>query len=359
MLSANGRGTLVVRTWHEPNRGMVVIEVNDDGPGVPEELQTKIFDPFFTTKEVGKGTGLGLTVAYAIVHEHGGRICLESVVGRGASFFVELPTGEMKLPRPVPAPSEFAEAVPTGAAVLVVEDEPALAAAVAEGLADAGFVVDRAGDGEEALARVPRSGLRPDRVRSEDAARGRHALLPDHRRGQSVARAPRDLRHGRCGRHRLGAAPEGGRLPLAGEAIPAGRLAPGGARGAGVGDYASAARGNQVKRVRFRLTGRLRPADRRHVGRHCLSQPLHRPGVQLRHPGLVDSQLRPDLLHRHVTEVVERDQSALAGGKRPDSPAHPLAQLGAGIGLVGRIGLGGHERGGQRCPRDVVSSRQG
>jgi PAS domain S-box-containing protein len=154
MLSANGRGTLVVRTWHEPDRGMVVIEVNDDGPGVPEELRTKIFDPFFTTKEVGKGTGLGLTVAYAIVHEHGGRIRLESAVGRGASFFVELPTGEMELPRPVPAPTEFADPIPTGAAVLVVEDEPALAAAVAEGLTDAGFVVDRAGDGEEALARV-------------------------------------------------------------------------------------------------------------------------------------------------------------------------------------------------------------
>jgi len=154
MLSANGRGTLVVRTWHDGERDLVLLEVNDDGPGVPDDLRPKIFDPFFTTKEVGKGTGLGLTVAYAIVHEHGGRIWMESPPGHGASFFVELPTSDAVV-RPAPAPTAPAQPSPhAGATVLVVEDEPALAAAVAEGLTDAGFVVDRAGDGEEALARV-------------------------------------------------------------------------------------------------------------------------------------------------------------------------------------------------------------
>ena len=72
-------------------RDAVILEINDDGPGVPADVQPKIFDPFFTTKEVGKGTGLGLTVAYAIVQEHGGRIRVESPAGRGASFFVEFP----------------------------------------------------------------------------------------------------------------------------------------------------------------------------------------------------------------------------------------------------------------------------
>src|SRR5437667_3345130 len=91
MLAANGRGTLVVRTWHDPDQESVILEINDDGPGIPEDLQPKIFDPFFTTKEVGKGTGLGLTVAYAIVQEHGGRIRLESRPDAGASFYVELP----------------------------------------------------------------------------------------------------------------------------------------------------------------------------------------------------------------------------------------------------------------------------
>ena len=57
MLVAHGRGTLIVRTWHDLERDAVVLEVNDDGPGVPEDVQPKIFDPFFTTKDVGKGTG--------------------------------------------------------------------------------------------------------------------------------------------------------------------------------------------------------------------------------------------------------------------------------------------------------------
>ena len=57
MLSANGRGILVVRTWHDAASESVVLEINDDGPGIPPDVQPKIFDPFFTTKEVGKGTG--------------------------------------------------------------------------------------------------------------------------------------------------------------------------------------------------------------------------------------------------------------------------------------------------------------
>ena len=156
MLSAHGRGVIVVRTWHDARQECVILEINDDGPGIPDDLQPKIFDPFFTTKEVGKGTGLGLTVAYAIVQEHGGRIRLESRPDAGASFYVELPvTGATTLP-PGAGHARSADHpdVTIGASILVVEDEMALATAVLEALHDAGYEVQHATDGEDALQKV-------------------------------------------------------------------------------------------------------------------------------------------------------------------------------------------------------------
>src|SRR3954468_11129423 len=155
MLSANGHGILVVRTWHDADQESVILEINDDGPGIPDDLQPKIFEPFFTTKEVGQGTGLGLSVAYAIVQEHGGRIRLESHQGSGASFYVELPISGAKLPpAPVVRARDDYDPSIAGASILIVEDEAKLASAVGDALRDAGYIVDHAPDGEEALTKV-------------------------------------------------------------------------------------------------------------------------------------------------------------------------------------------------------------
>jgi signal transduction histidine kinase len=84
---ANGAITLATRAQAEG----VVVEVADNGKGIPPDVLPKIFDPFFTTKEAGKGTGLGLSISYKIVEQHGGRIKVDSEVGKGTKFTLWLP----------------------------------------------------------------------------------------------------------------------------------------------------------------------------------------------------------------------------------------------------------------------------
>ena len=74
-----------------PLRNFVVLAVTDEGTGMTPEVAARVFEPFFTTKDVGEGTGLGLSVAFGIVEEHGGFLEVETAPERGSRFSVYLP----------------------------------------------------------------------------------------------------------------------------------------------------------------------------------------------------------------------------------------------------------------------------
>ncbi len=128
MLEAHDRGRLTIRTCADSQSGRLLIEVSDDGPGIPEAHLTRIFDPFFTTKDVGKGTGLGLSLSYGIIKEHGGNIYARSRIGEGSTFVIELPIISRlqedlsRVPALLPQAIQFENLV-RNKRVLVVDDE--------------------------------------------------------------------------------------------------------------------------------------------------------------------------------------------------------------------------------------------
>ena len=87
--SIEKRGEINIKT--RANNGYVEIKISDTGSGIPKENLNRIFDPFFTTKDVGKGTGLGLNVAYNIIKKHHGKIDINSDVGKGTTFAIKIP----------------------------------------------------------------------------------------------------------------------------------------------------------------------------------------------------------------------------------------------------------------------------
>ena len=162
-------GRIVVRTRNvteEDSRGFkeaamvpgdfVMVEIEDNGQGIPADVLPKIFEPFFTTKEVGKGTGLGLSMVYGIIKQTGGYVFCDSTVGVGTTFRILLPRHRAE-EHPAVEESKKEPAKAVGAdltgrgTILLVEDEEAVRAFGARALTSRGYTVLEAGSGVDAL----------------------------------------------------------------------------------------------------------------------------------------------------------------------------------------------------------------
>lgn len=155
---AGGEIRIETRLKFDPDR--ILVEVVDNGNGLKEEDLTRVFDPFFTTREVGKGAGLGLSVCYGIVREHGGQITARNRSTGGAVFTIELPVMAESPPTMaaddavVTAPAGQQEASLRHRKVLVVDDEESNAALVRRVLAGVGYDAESTTLSRRALAMI-------------------------------------------------------------------------------------------------------------------------------------------------------------------------------------------------------------
>jgi len=106
----DGEGEIWVRTEQEGDHILITLE--DTGQGIPPEALPRVFEPFYTTKDVGQGTGLGLSISHKVIEDHGGRIEVESTLGKGTRFSIRLPTRDQK---PGERPGQMDEGLPAAA----------------------------------------------------------------------------------------------------------------------------------------------------------------------------------------------------------------------------------------------------
>ncbi|MEW6426685.1 MAG: PAS domain S-box protein [Thermodesulfobacteriota bacterium] len=139
------------------------LRVVDTGTGMDEETRRRVFEPFFTTKEVGKGTGLGLAMAYGIVKQHNGFIEVLSRLGQGTTVVIHLPLAETAAGSVQEKEASGETRPPRGReAILLAEDDDAVRTLMATSLRSCGYQVIEAGDGEAAVSRYRRhKDLRP------------------------------------------------------------------------------------------------------------------------------------------------------------------------------------------------------
>jgi two-component system NtrC family sensor kinase len=142
-----------VRLGAHADGNAVVIEVADNGPGIPANVRSRVFDPFFTTKPMGVGTGIGLAVSRGIVEAHGGSLTL-APSDRGATFLLRLPLHEAGQASADNGSLAPAKAVHTGRSALIVDDEPDVGLVLSEMLSALGMRCDVVTSGETAVERL-------------------------------------------------------------------------------------------------------------------------------------------------------------------------------------------------------------
>ncbi|HYW32996.1 MAG TPA: ATP-binding protein [Gemmatimonas sp.] len=167
-LAANARdampngGTITIRTrllasvdaaalGVKPSMRWVAISVSDTGTGMSESVRSRIFEPFFTTKERGKGTGLGLALAYGMMEQAGGTIRVDTAPDLGSTFHLLLPYHDRPVARTPDEPTD-GMGLRGAETVLIAEDEDSVRAVATATLAARGYTVIAANDGESALA---------------------------------------------------------------------------------------------------------------------------------------------------------------------------------------------------------------
>ncbi len=145
-------GRIAIRTHTElgPSGEAVLLEVADDGPGIPRELRDRVFEPYFTTKTPERGTGLGLATVFGIVESHGGTIELaDGLDGRGTTMRIRLPAAHRAAAPPPPTPARDVAA--GSGTVLVVDDDALVRRSVATAIRSLGYDTVEAEGGAEAV----------------------------------------------------------------------------------------------------------------------------------------------------------------------------------------------------------------
>lgn len=152
---ADVEGQLCSSCQHYFSGEYVVLKIKDSGQGIPEQQLFSIFEPFFTTKEVGKGTGMGLSMVHGLVHNHDGHLCVESRLGEGTRFDLYFPVPatlqsvEIDVPKEEPV---MASEIATTTRVMVVDDEMSVAIMIQRQLESIGLQSKVFFDSQQALA---------------------------------------------------------------------------------------------------------------------------------------------------------------------------------------------------------------